>query len=755
MKIKIKHENINNYIVEDENNKNIECMYQELINRNSTSFLISGYKGAGKTTLIEKLEERFNNKDNTQDVIFIYLNLTKYQENNLMLRKLIRGIYLGLSSSEVVWNKLKKNDIDLIEQITNLYERTFYEVHTNQSYKRLEEKSVEFDLKTFNNIYTKYHGLIISIIFTVFHLGKIININKSLSEIVKLFTLLFWILIELFNIKSKRSNISIEEKNIKSLYDDEIAEYHLINVLDKLNRSKIKIVFVFDELDKIENLNETEKLVSNLKLLMHSSLASFIIVSGQKLYYKLIKSDIEDDPVLHGIFNKNIHVRLASKETLEKLFENYIDNLEYLNYQIVKFYRDSLILNSNRNLRKFKNLLLQDSIWENYTAYIIIKEEKKAIYERDSKILEIICLMEKNEINSEYDAGIKDFLTYQLFIWVKKMKLKDSDGFYRREVFDYSEDYSEIYPHWLETQLILLFNKFIDNMEKYGLIEMESRASGEYYKWINFVDYINEDTKINNIIQKKLQSEYLLNAYNLKQYCEKIYSGIVDKNIKNLDITEIVNKLYEIGIIEDKLKEKIKSIFEFKNEIENKIILNQEKIDFILKHQNDIRLIWSYLVEKFYIYASKTYLNQLNYVYQENGKIVDLYYSFDLIAKSNDLPDLFFEIKRLSNFNSAFLTSIFSKVSIFNDYFKKADKQIKLVIYIVIMNDSIDLTKIKFIEKEIMEYIKAKHNEIKQNINIYFDSSFNSNKISKFLSEVIYKQLSDVNLEIAVTSNDE
>lgn len=192
-------------------------------------------------------------------------------------------------------------------------------------------------------------------------------------------------------------------------------------MLKDLELQDIKIVFVFDELDKIEKDDEMEKLISDFKPILLSGLASFIVISGQKLYYKFSNANILDDSIMASIFSKSIHIPLTINETLENLFSFYISDPTNLENELLKLYRDSLILNSNRTVRRFINIIIQDLTWQDGKAYLLIEEENIKVYKTDSIILNILNeVIEANIEDSQYDAGIKDFLAYQLFIWIKK-----------------------------------------------------------------------------------------------------------------------------------------------------------------------------------------------------------------------------------------------------------------------------------------------------------------------------------------------
>lgn len=294
-----------------------EQLMQQLLFGNNSCFLISGYRGTGKTTLIKKLEDEIQDKN----YIFVHLNLSKYEDYSLILRKLIREIYLTLSSSKI-YEQIKNKQ--LIDNIELLYDHTFYEIFSSSNIKNLKEFNSKlegnFNLKDI----VKYLLPLIAVVLSSLNIS--FNIFPELlkhSDVGILFLSICWFIIDGFKLKLEiqKRNSSVEELNRKSLYDNEIAEYHLRNMLEELKKEGIKTIFVFDELDKIENETDMASIISDLKPLLLSDLASFIVISGQKLYYKFINSSVLDDSIMTSIFAKNIHIPLTTNIGLEKLFK--------------------------------------------------------------------------------------------------------------------------------------------------------------------------------------------------------------------------------------------------------------------------------------------------------------------------------------------------------------------------------------------------------------------------------------------------
>lgn len=86
------------------------------------------------------------------------------------------------------------------------------------------------------------------------------------SNLLVLIGIILWVVCDLIKLTGvfKKEKTLVEELNRESLYDDEIAEYHLKNILNGLNSEGIRIMFVFDELDKIESESEIDQLIADL-----------------------------------------------------------------------------------------------------------------------------------------------------------------------------------------------------------------------------------------------------------------------------------------------------------------------------------------------------------------------------------------------------------------------------------------------------------------------------------------------------------
>ncbi|EOU1562227.1 ATP-binding protein [Clostridium perfringens] len=754
MKIKIDSKKINVYDKEynsNEEDKQIKKqLTQQISNGNNFCFLISGYRGTGKTTFVKTLEENIKE----ENVIFIHLNFSKYEKYSLILRKLIREIYLNLSSTNA-WKKISNNLVDNIEL---LYEHTFYEVFRSSNTKKLKEFSAKlegnYDVKSIAKPLLPYIAIVLSSLNLSFDI--IPQLVKD-SNLLLLMGSTLWGVCDLIKLTGafKKEKTLVEELNRKSLYDDEIAEYHLKNILNGLNSEGIRIVFVFDELDKIESESEIEQLIADLKPLLLSNLASFIIVSGQKLYYKFIGSSLLDDSIMASIFSKNIHIPLSMNIHLEQLFNYYIEDKNYLEKELVKNYRDSLILNSYRTVRRFINLISQDIVWENNLSYLHINEENEELYKTDSVILNTVTkIIDDNLEDLDYEDGVKDFLTYQLFVWVKKMKIKSRTYFKNNEVFDFEKNYSEIYPIWCKFKLNELFNELINKLLEIELLE--KKEDEEFcYKWTSKA---NVKTDGINDYLSETKTRFLEDMIEFEKYCREIYKDLLGSNeffiggLKNL-----INELIDLNVIEENMiNNKFKEMYNLNAKVKHGVLLSEEENNIILQSSNYVRMLIYRLIEGYCYFVINKYLSKFGYKVTKikvfKKAINNLISEFDIIAESNELANIIFDIKYRNNYSRSDINIIYKLLSRFKEYNNFTGKQNKFVMF---WFSKINRKSFEALYEQFNELIQNEYYEFKDDIYLIYIADkngeiFSTKKMERYLKAVVMSMI-DINNEIVAT----
>lgn len=424
MKIKIRHNKLFGYPYREDNKESfifdddlIEQIKQSINKGNPSTYLISGYRGTGKTSLISRIES-----EAAQNVIFANISFAKYDKYSLILRKIIRALFNNFIESKS-YESLNVANKEFVDRFSLLYKRTFSDINFLNNKRKIKSWTSLFKF-TLN---IKY--LISLIVLLCLSFSNIITtfIYTDLAQFISIFVLALTIILILFEtidfkfLREVKKEIS-EEENSKTFYDDEIAEHYLLEILTELKNHNVKIVFVIDEIDKIENLEKIKDIINDLKALLLSGLGDFIIIAGQKLYYVLLMSYSEDDPVISSLFSKSFHVRLFNYATLKNYFYNLIDDSTNKSSELLSLYIDSMILESKRVQRKLVNLIKTNEIWENNEAFLEVKEEYKNKYETDSKILFILNkIIDNGLVGAGNDEVLTDFLTSQLHVWIHKM----------------------------------------------------------------------------------------------------------------------------------------------------------------------------------------------------------------------------------------------------------------------------------------------------------------------------------------------
>lgn len=389
-----------------------EPFVQDLINGNPTCFLISGYRGAGKTSFIKRLAIDVAGKND--QTLFVYLNFAKHEERTILLRKLIRNFYLQFESNTKLFKTINENASlkEPLNRFRELYERTFYAVSKNSN-----EKKVDTEISTLKFVAPLKH------VFLIFGLAM------TLFTGVGFLKWYVWVVLTIvgyftYDTLSSKEKSSTSEVSKDMLYDDEIAEYYLIETIRSFN-NHLKLVFVLDELDKIQDDQLVENLINELKPIMLSGLANFIVVAGQNLFYNYYISKTTDDGALSSLFSKIYHVPLLPAVQLRVLFNRVIIHDAYQlpesDSVLLESYIDYLIFESKRVPRRFITLVRQNIVWEGDIPVLdIVKSwDELKIYSDTLRIIENID--DREIISNDYPGSIRDYFVMQLLLDAQKI----------------------------------------------------------------------------------------------------------------------------------------------------------------------------------------------------------------------------------------------------------------------------------------------------------------------------------------------
>ncbi|TCP52694.1 hypothetical protein EV586_10869 [Tumebacillus sp. BK434] len=476
----------------------IERLAYDLLKGPTASYLISGYRGAGKSSFTNAVQERVMSSVTDRCLVFVPVNIMR--KDDKWLRTIIRN-----TVSEIDKNKTVKQKIPvwIWENMKLLFERTFHDVTDSSKLGSAMENATSVDLELdltkigqLVTVFSVWAGLSLATPLTIEMVTN--STNPWLQFLSPFAILLFGVygMLKTATLKNstKRTLSKSKSRDIKSLYDDEIAEYRLHEMQRELQKRGIELVYVFDEFDKI-NDGDVKDVLSILKPFMLSGKASYLILSGQQLFYRFHNSAMEDDPIVATLFSKSYHVPLHSPETFRAFFENLVVNQDGVLSEAAMQYVDAKILASNRSLRKFINLIRQDLEWEGEKAVIRLEPASEQPIQswrfRARVLASIESIVETMLQIFPEKRAVNDFYISQLYIWVQRMFSFDTKPFSKESIYDYVRDYADsVTPNGSREYLNFLCSNLLEHLISERLLV--EREEPNKYHWNQAFDSFSE-----------------------------------------------------------------------------------------------------------------------------------------------------------------------------------------------------------------------------------------------------------------------
>ena len=259
---------------------------EELVHRirfsEGGSFLITGYRGVGKSSFVNQVLGKLDQETLLLDV---QINLARPIQPSELMHLIVRHLYNRLNEKDI-YRHLSSS---LKTQLSLAYQRTSANVVRKLSDGR------EVGIET----------------------GEIKTVSHGFPFAPK--------------ITAKRSRLVDLETSFLA-YDDKAAEHDVISLSRELThgvllrnnrlrslvdvvlrrpiqRTKLKIVFVFDEMDKLEDFkaenaerNVVDDLLANLKNLFTTSGISFVFVAGKELHERWLNDMWRGDSIYESVF---------------------------------------------------------------------------------------------------------------------------------------------------------------------------------------------------------------------------------------------------------------------------------------------------------------------------------------------------------------------------------------------------------------------------------------------------------------------
>jgi len=384
--------------------------------------LISGYRGSGKTSFVHCLKNTIGNDPNAK-TIFVQVDFSRYQDKTNLFRWLIRKLYLSLESHPA-YKALQKSEAQqspkerISALLETLHEKTFYD--SGRTFIQTQETtwttSVVLDWLPF----ISWLALSGVVFFSLIAIYPFITMPLA----IPLFTLaggVAALLKKAVSLKTTQENKHHKQEDFtrKTLFDNEIADHFFLSLIEDFTKAGLNLIFVFDEMDKVDE-TMLDKLATDIKPYMLSGHAKFIVVSGQKLFFRYKRANTEDDAVLASIFSKSVHISLLSRRGFHDLFKSLqvqpAETPQTAPAQASAFV-DYLILQSKRIPRKFLHLIQERIQWLSDGKATLRIPDDETPFSLYTRFLDIIDSIEKDEIAPEpLHLAEKDFFIMTLLL---------------------------------------------------------------------------------------------------------------------------------------------------------------------------------------------------------------------------------------------------------------------------------------------------------------------------------------------------
>lgn len=288
----------------------------------------------------------------------------------------------------------------------------------------------------------------------------------------------------------------------EELYDDEIELNKLCKTLQCIHDLRIQLVIIFDELDKLEK-DGLEKLFKRLKPLFLSGHATFLFVTGQNFYYKVLRARLDNDSALASFFGGHLHIKLLSPREMSLLFRKLhtrkggVAYSNTMDLRLLKKFQAYLGITTAMNPRRLVNAVRRNLRHDpvNKAFYIDMLSfdndhllHKFDKYLSDHETLEEIVQTLKNDFinNLPYAGTVRDYYYAMLLTYIKTAKTHINSAAEAFTVDDilriarHSTNKAHSPPAWLPLQCEHLLEILLEYMREKAII---SKVAGKGYRW--------------------------------------------------------------------------------------------------------------------------------------------------------------------------------------------------------------------------------------------------------------------------------
>jgi Cdc6-like AAA superfamily ATPase len=610
----------------------------ELTHGLPSSVLVSGYRGVGKTSFVNRVTEGL-----ADDFLCVTVNLAKYEGYPGLIKRLIRGLYLAYEPG-MVNNQNKTDDqLKFEQEFKLLYDRTFNDIVHSRSFNAKKEVKAshesEFDLK-------KAIPILVTLLTTTNVTFGLID-SKFFGYLLFVLSLI-WTCLSVFKINFAKSNTKTDTDEIirKSLYDDNIAEHHLMSVLSQLQTQKKNVLIIFDELDKIEKTKEVLPVINDLKFLLLSGLASFFVIAGQGLYYEYERSGFKDDRVISSLFSRSIHIPFLKYTALKRYCQSLLSNDALHNDATINDHFDELILASRRIPRKLVNLIRDRVRWKDSQAYLSFDRDPLTL-EKETRLLRTLTRVMDNRLPEIAADEVQiSFYIAQIHLWITKMKRFDEARFKMSEVID-EASYARKFPETYIAPLWSVGNLLTDELLEDAILLLHHHDDEEVepdYSWLFGIKNppdsgANDDDGPDEppTPASPIDPAFVVNFADVEALMRKIYLDLEpeDQRLGKYSFQQLVNRLIETGVLTKSWysSKQIKQLVDIRNKIVHGEGISKQEIKAVQNATFTLNRLRAEVVDDFIFYITQRFLASFNLKREQN--------EFDFTARKDSTVILF------------------------------------------------------------------------------------------------------------------
>lgn len=720
-----------------ESNDSVEQVVLELKYAAPSSFLISGYRGVGKTSFVNRIKEQVD-----KEFICVSINLAKYDGYPTLVKKLIRELYLQFSAFNN-GKTLSDKDQQLDTDFKLLYDRTFHDIVNSHIINSKKERKISTDFEW--NLKKLLPVFLVWVSATNLSFDWLPS--KVASYLLFVGAFIWTCLTSLkLNFSKSQNDSSTSETSRKSLYDDNIAEHHLLHILQRLQNQGYKVIVAFDEIDKIQTTEAVKNVISDLKFLLLSGHANFFVIAGQLLFYEFEKSDQKDDQIISTLFSKHLHIPFLKASTLKKYCNSLIFDDNQKSEMLVNVFFDSLILRSSRVPRKLVNLVRAHLLWNENQAYLNIPDDELRWFQNQTALADaLIKLMDNRLPGIARNIVQLDFFIAQVYLWVIKMKTY-SDGSFLMSVIMDIPSYKDNYPDLYIAQLVPLKTILIEELLEQNIL-MEQRSSDDEaessYFWAP--ETLPSSAESSDLPDSggdepgpdepdgglPIAPSFVTDFAEFEAFLREIYKELVpDDTKRKYAFTQLVNRLIDIGVLTKTWysSTKIKQLIETKNKVVHGEAIGPEDLNVIQASVFTLSNLKSQVIEDLTFYITQHFLQSFNVIKSKGG--------FDFIA-THDNDVILFEVKYL-NAGQSNTRNINETIDKYYNYRSANTKNLYYVLFFFQPNrrKSFDDFYVRF-----NDTITDSNQELKDRLHLFYVSEGNDKGIKITIEDALQKVL--------------